>query len=129
LDLLVRPIHHRLEGRVRAHILISMLSYYVQWHMQRAWSKLLYRDEELERDRGVRDPVKPAQASVSARGKKRRHEVASEGVVHSFRTLMAHLGTQSRNTCQVAADPSGVTFEQLTEPDPLQREAFELLAM
>jgi transposase len=126
IDLLVRPIHHRLEPRVRAHVLICVLAYYVEWHLRRAWRPLLFEDEELERDRAVRDPVAAARPSDSVRRKK-THRTTGDLPVHSFRTLLAHLGCRSRETCRVMSDPSGTTFEQVTELDPVQREALRLL--
>src|SRR4051812_33746300 len=92
VDLLVRPIHHRLEPRVRAHVLICVLAYYVEWHLRRAWRSLLFEDEESDRDRRERDPVAPAQPSASVRRKKSTHQTATGLPVHSFRTLLAHLG-------------------------------------
>ena len=127
IDLLVRPIHHRLEPRVRAHILICVLAYYVEWHLRRAWRPLLFEDEELDGDRAVRDPVATAKPSGSVRRKKTTHQTAGGLPVHSFRTLLAHLGRRSRETCRVVSDPSGTTFEQITELDPVQREALRLL--
>jgi len=127
LDLLVRPIHHRLEPRVRAHLLICMLAYYVEWHLRQVWKPLLFEDEELEQDRDRRDPVAAAQPSPSVRRKKAKRETADHLPVHSLRTLLAHLGTRCRNTCQVISDLSGTTFAQLTELDPVQREALHLL--
>jgi transposase len=127
IDLLVRPIHHRLEPRVRAHVLICVLAYYVEWHLRRAWRSLLFEDEELDGNRAVRDPVAAAKPSDSVRRKKTTHQTAGGLPVHSFRTLLAHLGRRSRQTCRVASDPSGTTFEQITELDPVQREALRLL--
>jgi transposase len=129
IDLLVRPIHHRLERRVRAHVLICVLAYYVEWHLRRAWRSLLFEDEELDRDRQERDPVAPAQPSASVRRKKSTHQTATGLPVHSFRTLLAHLGGRKRETHQVASDPSGATFDRLSEPDPVQAEALRLLEM
>jgi transposase len=127
LDLLVRPIHHRLEPRVRAHVLICVLAYYVEWHLRRAWRPLLFEDEELDRDRAVRDPVAAAVPSASVRRKKKTHQTAEGLPVHSLRTLLAHLGRRVRETCLVKSDPSGATFEQVTEMDPVQQEALRLL--
>jgi hypothetical protein len=127
IDLLVRPIHHRLGPRVRAHVLICVLAYYVEWHLRRAWRPLLFEDEELDGDRAVRDPVAPAQPSDSVRRKKTTHETAGGLPVHSFRTLLAHLGCRSRETYQVVSDPSGATFARVTELDPVQQEALRLL--
>jgi transposase len=129
IDLLVRPIHHRLEGRVRAHFLICALAYYVEWHLRRAWRPLLFEDEELDGARAVRDPVAAATPSDSARRKKTTHQTTGGMPVHSFRTLLAHLGTRSRETYQVASDPSGATVTRLTDLDPVQAEALRLLEM
>jgi transposase len=127
IDLLVRPIHHRLEPRVRVHVLICVLAYYVEWHLRRAWRPLLFEDEELDRDRVARDPVAAAEPSDSVRRKKTTHQTATGLPVHSFRTLLAHLGCRSRETYQVGSDPSGATFARLTELDPVQQEALRLL--
>jgi hypothetical protein len=129
MDLRVRPIHHRVEPRVRAHFLVCLLAYYVEWHMRQALKPLLFDDEELEGDRGERDPVKPAKPSESAQRKKKTRKTATGLPVHSFKTLMAHLGTRSRQTNQLVSDPSGSTFQQVSEPDALQAEAFRLLGL
>jgi hypothetical protein len=121
IDLLVRPIHHRAEERVRAHIFLCLLAYYVEWHMRDALAPLLYHDEELGSARAQRDPVAPAQPSLSAKHKK------AAGQHHSFHTLLAELATRCHNTCRVARDRGGQTLQLLTEPTPLQREALRLL--
>jgi transposase len=129
IDILVRPIYHRVADRVRAHILLCLLAYYVEWHLRKAWEPLLFEDEELFEDRKRRDPVAPAQASESVRLKKRTH-LTPEGLpVHSFRTLLAHLGTRCRNTCVVAGDLQKTTFFQVTEADELQAEAMRWIKM
>ena len=127
IDLLVRPIYHRIEPRVRAHVLICVLAYYVEWHLRRAWRSLLFEDEELDRDREERDPVAPARPSASVRRKKKTHQTAGDLPVHSFQTLLVHLGGRRRETHQVVSGPSGMTFQQLTELDPVQGEALRLL--
>jgi transposase len=129
IDLLVRPIHHRLSDRVRAHILLCLLAYYVEWHLHQAWKPLLFEDEALDQDRQRRDPVAPAQASASACRKKRTHQTDGGLEVQSFRTLLAHLGTRSRNTCVVAGDPSGTPFLQVAEADAVQAEALRMIGM
>jgi len=111
IDLLVRPIHHRTADRVRAHILLCLLAYYVEWHLRQVWEPLLFEDEELTVDRCHRDPVAPAQASESARRKKKTHTTPDGLPVQSFRTLMAHLGTRCRNTCH--ATPLTLTHVDL----------------
>jgi transposase len=127
IDLLVRPIHHRAADRVRAHILLCLLAYYVEWHLRQAWEPLLFEDEELTVDRRRRDPVAPACASASVRLKKKTHATSGGLPVQSFRTLLAHLGTRCRNTCIVSADPNQTTFRQVTEADALQAEALRLI--
>jgi transposase len=129
IDLLVRPIHHRTADRVRAHILLCLLAYYVEWHLRQVWEPLLFEDEELVVDRCTRDPVAPARASESARRKKKTHTTSGGLPVQSFRTLMAHLGTRCRNTCLVSADPNQTPFHQVTEADALQAEALRLIKM
>ena len=129
IDLLVRPIHHRTADRVRAHVLLCLLAYYVEWHLRQVWGPLLFEDEELAVDRHRRDPVAPAQASASARLKKKTHATSGGLPVQSFRTLLAHLGTRCRNTCVVTADPNQTTFRQVTEADALQAEALRLIAV
>jgi transposase len=129
IDLLVRPIHHRTADRVRAHILLCLLAYYVEWHLRQAWEPLLFEDEELSVDRRHRDPVAPARTSESARQKKKTHVTPGGLPVQSFRTLMAHLGTRCRNMCIVSADPNRTPFRQVTEADALQAEALRLIAV
>src|SRR3954451_13219686 len=129
IDLLVRPIHHRTADRVRGPILLCLLASYVEWHLRQAWEPLLFEDEELVVDRRTRDPVAPARASESVRLKKRTHRTPEGLPVHSFRTLLAHLGTRCRNTCVVTGDPNGTTFFQVTEADALQAEALRLIRM
>ena len=129
IDLLVRPIHHRTADRVRAHILLCVLAFYVEWHLRQAWEPLLFEDEELAVDRQRRDPVLPARASQSARLKKKTHLTPAGLPVQSFRTLLAHLGTRCRDTCEVAAGPKQTTFYQVTEADALQSEALRLIKM
>jgi transposase len=129
IDLLVRPIHHRLADRVRAHILLCLLAFYVEWHLRRAWEPLLFEDQELDLDRKRRDPVAPAQASASALRKKETHMTPDGLPVHSYRTLLAHLARRTRNTCVVTGDPKQTTFNHVTDPDALQAEALRLVKM
>jgi hypothetical protein len=129
IDLLVRPIHHRTAERVRAHILLCLLAYYVEWHLRQVWAPLLFEDEELAVDRPRRDPVAPAHASASARLKKKTHLTSGGLPVQSFRTLLTHLGTRCRNTCVVTADPHQTTIRQVTEADALQAEALRLITV
>jgi transposase len=129
LDLRVRPIHHRVDPRVRAHLFLCLLAYYAEWHMRQALAPLLYADEELEEDRHERDPVKPARPSASAQTKKSTHETEGGQPAHSFGSLLAHLATRVRNTHALVSDTSGATFQQVTEPDAVQAEALRLLSL
>ncbi|HHH31855.1 MAG TPA: IS1634 family transposase [Polyangiaceae bacterium] len=126
LDLHVRPIRHWAEGRVRSHIFLCMLAYYVQWHMQEVWRPLLFFDEDLEAKQS-RDPVAPAERSAGARKKARRHVLEDGRPVHSFRTLLASLGTIVRNTCRVKDRSGQPSFELTTQASPEQRRALDLL--
>lgn len=98
LDLQIRPIHHRLEHRVRAHILLCMLAYYVQWHLREAWRPLLFSDED-QCAKTTRDPVAPATRSAAALDKVHTQTLDDGSPVHSYRTLMKSLTTITRNTC------------------------------
>jgi transposase len=129
LDLRIRPIHHRTEAHVRAHVLLCMLAYYVEWHMRQALAPLLFEDEELVRDRRRRDPVAPAEPSDSVQRKKSERVTADGLAVHSFDTLLQALGTRCRHVCSIPGDASGATFQQLTESTPLQARAFQLLGV
>jgi len=128
IDLLVRPIRHRLEDRVRAHIFLCMLSYYVEWHMLEAWRGLLFADEDQEA-KANRDPVAPAKRSKAALAKVATKRLDDDTVAHSFRTMMAELSGIVRNTCRLpGADPSeSATFPVTTTPNPKQARALALL--
>ena len=129
IDLLVRPLRHRLEDRVRAHIFLCVLAYYVQWHMHTALAPLLFYDEQVYDDRRARDPVLPARASESAEAKKSARLTPEGFPIHSFETLLENLATRSRNTCILKADPTSPSFYKYTNPTPLQQRAFELLEL
>jgi len=127
VDLHVRPIRHWAEGRVRAHIFLCMLAYYVQYHMQEAWRQLLFFDEELWARERV-DPVAPAKRSASAE-QKARQKVTDEGhPVHSFRTLLDELGGIVCNRCRrKGASQEEAVVDIETKPTELQRTALDLL--
>jgi transposase len=129
VETLVRPIRHRQERRVRAHIFICMLAYYVQWHMRKALAPLLFDDQQLIDDKKTRDPVAPAKPSIQAKMKKRKRETADGLPIHSFKTLLEELGMHMRNHCTVKQinSKSGLSINQYTELSPVQKRAFELL--
>nr|WP_082664659.1 IS1634 family transposase [Burkholderia ambifaria] len=127
MDLKVRPIHHRTADRVRAHILLCMLAYYVEWHMREAWRELMFADID-QAAKATRDPVAPAQRSQLTLDKLARHTVDDGTPAHSFSTLMAELGGIVRNTCHTpAAGPEAPTFDIVTTPNPTQRHALDLI--
>lgn len=121
-DLDLRPIYHRLADRVRAHVFICMLAAYLVWHLRRTLAPLTYTDEHPPR----RDnPVAPATRSTAATHKASHHRDHTGQPLHSFRGLLDHLATLTRNDVRVATTDTTVTM--LTEPTPTQRQAFELL--
>jgi transposase len=127
LDLKVRPIHHNTEPRVRAHIFLCMLAYYVQWHMMEAWRPLLFADED-QQAKAVRDPVAPAQRSESASAKVHSKCLPDGSPAHSFHTLMQSLGALVRNICRRRGAPAEEpTFPMDTPPDDHQQRAYDLL--
>ncbi len=127
VDLMVRPIRHRLEDRVRAHIFLCMLAYYVQWHMMEAWRPLLYADED-QKGKASRDPVAPAKRSDSAIKKVKTKRLDDGSRVFSFRGLLGHLGAIVRATCRCPDERNtSATFMMTTSPNPKQQRAFELL--
>lgn len=127
LDLEVRPIRHRRERRVRAHIFLCMLAYYVEWHMIEAWRPLLFADED-QAAKATRDPVAPAKRSATALRKVHTHTLDDGTPAHSFRTLLTHLSGIVRNTCRLPDAPADApTFQMVTTPDPTQQRALDLL--
>jgi transposase len=127
LDLLIRPIRHRTEERVPAHIFLCLLAYYVEWHLRRVWAPLLFEDEDLPKERQRRDPVLPASNSESAQVKKLTHQTVDGLPVQSFATLLSDLASRARVTYSLKTDKSGPTFQQVPPPTPLQAKAYELL--
>jgi len=127
IDLKVRPIHHRTAQRVRAHIFLCMLAYYVEWHMREAWRGLMFADCDQEA-KLTRDPVAPAKRSDAAMKKVTSRMLDDGTPAHSFATLLADLATIVRNTCRSPnARPDAPTFEVLTTPNARQQQALELI--
>lgn len=127
IDLNVRPIRHRLEDRVRAHLFLCMLAYYVVWHMIEAWRPVLFADEDQETKK-TRDPVAPAKRSEAADAKAHTKRLDDGSIVHSFDTLLHSLSGIVRNLCRRKnADSNEPTFEVVTTPDAQQKRALDLL--
>ena len=126
VDLKVRPIHHRLSDRVRAHIFLCMLAYTVEWHLKEAWRELLFADED-QAAKATRDPVAPAERSAGAKAKVARRHHEDGTPIHSFQTLLTDLATIVRNTCRTSAEEDAPTFTVTTQSSPLQRRALDLI--
>ncbi|HMK98387.1 MAG TPA: IS1634 family transposase [Acidimicrobiales bacterium] len=128
-ELDVRPIHHHLAGRVRSHVFLRMLSYYVAWHMKHALAPLLFKDHDKAAAlAGRQSPVAPAVRSPKALEKIARKHSDDGAPVHSFQTLLQDLGTVCVNTLQ-PIDPAILPFQKVSLPTPLQRRAFDLLGV
>jgi hypothetical protein len=127
VDLKVRPIHHRLEDRVRVHVLLCMLAYYVEWHMRQALAPLLFDDDDPTAAAAARaSVVAPAKRSPSALRKATTKLTVDDLPVHNFQTLLSDLATLAKNRI-VPATKDPVPFDLFTTPTPLQQRAFDLL--
>lgn len=129
VDLKIRPIYHWLADRVRAHVFLCMLAYYVEWHMRAALVPLLFDDQDKQAAQALRSSiVAPAQRSSSAKAKDLTKRTQDNLPVHSFQTLLDDLGTIVRNTIEPAL-PDAPVFEKTTIPTPLQQRALDLLGV
>jgi transposase len=129
VDLKVRPIHHRLADRVRAHVFLCMLAYYVEWHMRRQLAPLLFEDHDKEAAERRRESiVKPAMRSESADRKAGKKQNEEGLAVHSFRSILADLATLTINRIQ-PGDPDLPAFDKLANPTPIQTKALSLLGI
>ncbi len=128
-DLDIRPIRHRSEERVRAHVFLRMLSYYVTWHMERRLAPMLFKDDDHQGAEAQRtSPVAPALRSERALRKIRTKRTEHNEPVHSFATLLKDLATIAANRVQPLNTDLPV-FTVITTPTPIQRRAFELLGV
>jgi len=129
VDLHVRPIHHRLPDRVRAHILLCMLAYYVEWHMRQRLAPMLFDDDDkLQAQAARKSIVAPAQRSASAKLKALTKHTREGAKVHSFQTLLGDLATIVKNRIQ-PTDRNIAVFDMLTQPTAIQQRAFDLLGV
>ena len=128
VDLRIRPIYLSDEDHVRAHFFLCMLAYYVEWHLRQAWAPLLFAEEESEVSWKERDPVAPAPTSRKTRRKKGRKRTQEDLPVHSFATLLEHLGGYQEVVFRKRGENEDLlTFVQTTQPDAVQKRAFDLL--
>jgi transposase len=118
----LRPIHHRLEDRVRAHVLLCMLAYYLGWHLRQAWAELIFKDEQPPTQP---DPVTKASRSAAAKRKAQTKRTTAGQPCHSLATLLTELSTRARNTIRL--QDTGASFDQPTQPTPTQTRALELI--
>jgi len=121
VDLDLRPIHHRLEDRVRAHVLVCMLAAYLVWHLRRDWAPMCFTDEAPP---ARTDPVAPAARSAAAERKASRRTTSDGETAHDFQSLLNHLATLTRNRIVFSG---GVSIDKISTPTPTQRRAFELV--
>ena len=129
VDLHVRPIHHWLEDRVRAHVFLCMLAYYVEWHLRARLAPMLYDDDDKPAAEALRDsPVAKAQRSPAALAKNATGRTADGAPVHSFHSLLADLATYSRMQVATALNENYL-FTVYSRPTPSQARAFELLGV
>lgn len=124
VDLKIRPIHHWLEKRVRAHIFLCMLAYYVEWHLRESWKSMIFTDEYADREH-----VLQATRSESALEKKRKKKLSDGTPVHSFQTLLSEMSTIVCNDAIVPAVPQMPSFTIITTPNEVQRKALELVGL
>jgi transposase len=127
IDVLIRPIRHHTEDHVRAHIFICMLAYYIEWHIRKALTPILFHDEQLDLNKKISNPVTPAPTSTSVKIKKITKKTAEQLPVHSLETIMQELGTKCRNRCRFNFIEGSPSFCTYTEVNPVQKKAFQLL--
>jgi hypothetical protein len=129
VELHIRPIHHRKEERVRAHVLLCMLAYYVEWHMRRALAPILFDDDDPEGAHARRDSiVSPARRSHRAEAKALTKRDDAGQPVHSFKSLLRDLATIAKNRIQPKASDASA-FQMITRPTPFQQRALDLLGV
>jgi hypothetical protein len=129
VDLKVRPIHHRAADRVRAHVFLCLLAYYVEWHMRRALAPMLFDDDDPAASEAERrSVVAPAQRSPRAKAKAATKRTADGEPVHSFQSLLRHLRTIVKDRVRLKSD-AAIEFDKITTPTPLQQRALDLLGV
>ncbi|EDX72258.1 hypothetical protein MC7420_927 [Coleofasciculus chthonoplastes PCC 7420] len=130
IDLKVRPIYHRNSDRVKAHVFLCMLAYYVEWHMRRCLAPILFDEDDWENALRLREGiVTHSVRSDSASSKAQKKRTADNLPVHSFQTLLADLGTIVNNRIQSNIPGVNFDFDKVTEPTPVQRKALDLLGV
>ena len=129
VDLHIRPVYHWLADRVRAHVFLCMLAYYLEWHMRQRLAPMLFEDaDKTDAEAQRRSVVAPAQRSKAAVRKQTTGRTEDGLAVHSFHSLLADLATLARNTLTTAISPH-LPLILLTRPTPIQQKAFDLLGV
>jgi hypothetical protein len=128
-DILIRPIRHRLEDRVRAHVFLCLLAYYVIWHMKQLLAPLLYQDETVATARQIRDPVAKAEPTPHAKRKKALRTDSDGTPLRGFAMMLETLQTRCRNRCVTHTPKGDIRTIQHTQPDDIQKRAFDLLGL
>jgi transposase len=130
VDLKVRPIYHRLARRVKAHVFLCMLAYYVEWHMRQLLSPILFDDHDKATAQMQRESiVAPAKRSLAAEAKACRKACEDGTPVHSFHTLLSDLATIVKNTIEMKNEPRNDRFNKITQPTAVQQNALDLLGV
>lgn len=127
IDMQIRPIRHHSDPRVRAHIFLGMLAYYVVWHLRKALASVLYCDETLDETREKRNPVSKAQPTAHVATKKRHKQTVEGWPIHSYHSLIREMATRCKNTCRIGEGKLTGCVELLTELTPFQKHVFDLL--
>jgi hypothetical protein len=129
VDLNVRPVYHWLEDRVRGHVLLCMLAYYLEWHMRQCLAPMLFDDADKQAAEALRSSVVAQAQRSKAAVTKQTTGMTPDGLpVHSFHTLLADLATMARNTITTAINPL-YPLTVVTRPTPVQQKAFDLLGI
>ncbi|OUL33833.1 IS1634 family transposase, partial [Nostoc sp. 106C] len=129
VDLKVRPIYHYTAQRVKAHVFLCMLAYYVEWHMRSRLAPILFDEDDWEQAQITQESIVKANNSDSAKAKARKKRTLDDLPVHSFQTLLADLGTIAKNKIQSTFKGANLIFDKITEPTKVQQRALDLLGV
>jgi transposase len=129
VDLKVRPIYHYTAQRVKAHVFLCMLAYYVEWHMRSRLAPILFDEDDWEQAQITQESIVKANNSDSAKAKARKKRTLNDLPVHSFQTLLADLGTIAKNKIQSTFKGANLIFDKITEPTKVQQRALDLLGV
>lgn len=129
VDLKVRPIYHRTSARVKAHVFLCMLAYYVEWQMRSLLAPMLFDEDDWESAHQQQKSVVKAAKSARTKSKARTKRTADNLPVHSFQTLLADLGTIAHNEIRATMEGASWVFDKITQPTIVQQKALDLLGV